>query len=109
MLLRRLALGSSLEPVGDIACDDDRAGDEDGCRSDRAGADDKCNAPLIRTLMNGSHLNLLQNHVIGEDLAFLVVDLRGSRHIHAGLQNRDDQKESELQGGILVDGVLLGA
>jgi len=80
---RRLATGFALEPVGDVADDDDASGNDDCRRGHDAGADDQRCAALILATLNGRHLRAFENHVVGHDLALVVVDLSGSRYIDA--------------------------
>lgn len=56
--------------------------------------------------MDGSHLDFLQDHVVGHPLALGIEDLRRSRHIHAALQDSGEAEGEQLQDSILQDGVI---
>lgn len=57
-------------------------------------------------MLDGSHLNSFENHVIGHHLALRVEDLGRSRQIHAGLQHCNQAEHEQLKATVLHDGVF---
>lgn len=105
-----MALGLAFEPVGNVARDNDGPGNHHRRRGEEAGANNEGDAGFIGAAMDGSHLDFLQDHVVGHPLALRVEDLRRSGHVHAALQDsgegESDSENEELQDSMLQDGVI---
>jgi hypothetical protein len=75
-----------LEPIYNVANDNDTSGNHGTCSGGRANEDKHCATFVTPATAYGCNLNRLKFHVFGHDLAVRVEDLRGYRHNHAALQ-----------------------
>ena len=94
------AIRPSFEPVGNIANDNDRSGNEDRGHRGNAGTDNERDTTFVRAVLDSAKLNFLQNHVVGDDSALRIESLRCPGHVRTRLQKNDRSEGGELEASM---------